>query len=117
MESVFCLRCNRELEAGQKSVAVYMFAQTVGIKPRQKSTAHRISFCPQCSVSLALGLPPEGALNMAAWDMIRDLVSSDPALNHAAWESLRGIVGLLSAAEAEGNSEPSPTWENVRRAG
>ena len=39
MENLYCLRCNRELEVGHKSVAVYMFAQTVGIKPRQKSSA------------------------------------------------------------------------------
>lgn len=102
LENLYCLRCNRELEAGHKSVAVYMFAQTVGIRPRQKSTAQRICFCPQCSVSLAMGPPPEGALNIAAWNMIRDLVSSDPALNQAAWENLRGVAGLLSATGTEG---------------
>lgn len=101
MESFYCLRCNRELEPGHKSVSVYMFAQTVGIRPRQKSMAQRISFCPQCSVSLAMGPPPEGALNMAAWKMIRDLVGSDPALNQAAWETLRGIAGLLPTGEDE----------------
>ena len=95
MENIYCLRCNRELGAGQKSVAVYLFAQTVGVKPRQKSSAQRICFCPQCSVSLAMGPPPEGALNLAAWEMIRDLVSSDPALNHAAWENLSAVVGSL----------------------
>jgi hypothetical protein len=92
-----------------------MFAQTVGIKPRQKSSAHRISFCPQCSVSLAMGLAPDGALNMAAWDMIRDLVSSDPALNEAAWDNLRGVVGLLQA-ENEESEQPSDAWVNFRRA-
>jgi hypothetical protein len=102
LENLFCLRCNRELEAGEKSVAVYLFAQTVGIRPRQKSAARRICFCPQCSVSLAMGPPPEGALNVAAWQMIRDLVSSDPALNQAAWEALRGIEGLLSASGTDG---------------
>ena len=102
MENVQCLRCNRALEPGHKSVALYMFAQTVGIKPRQKSTAHRISFCPQCAVSLAMGPPPEGALNVAAWDMIRDLVASDPALNRAAWESLSGVLGLLPATGTDG---------------
>src|SRR6195256_403288 len=101
VENLFCLRCNCEIEAGQKSVAVYMFAQTVGIRPRQKSSAQRICFCPQCSVSLAMGPPPEGALNVAAWNMIRDLVGSDPALNHAAWENLRGVVGLLPSGEPE----------------
>jgi hypothetical protein len=95
LENLYCLRCNRELEPGNKSVAVYMFAQTVGVRPRQKSSSQRICFCPQCSVSLAMGPAPEGALNIAAWNMIRDLVGADPALNQAAWESLRGFAGLL----------------------
>jgi hypothetical protein len=95
LENQYCLRCNREIEAGQKSVAIYMFAQTVGIRPRQKSTSQRICFCPQCSVSLAMGPPPEGALNIAAWNMFRDLVSSDPALSQAAWEAMQNIIGLL----------------------
>ncbi len=42
-----------------------------------------------------MGPPPEGALNVAAWQMIRDLVGSDPALTEAAWENLSGVVGLL----------------------
>ena len=109
LENLFCLRCNREIEAGHKSVAVYMFAQTVGVRPRQKSAAKRICFCPQCSVSLAMGPPPEGALNIAAWKMIRELVGADPALNQAAWESLRGIVGLLPASESDGRPRPTGT--------
>lgn len=104
VQSIICLRCRREIEAGDKSVAVYMFAQTVGVRPRQKSGAQRICFCPQCAVSLAMGMPPEGALNMAAWDMIRDLVSAEPSLNEAAWESLRGVVGLLGTGEDSGSS-------------
>ena len=99
MQSICCLRCRRAIESGDKSVAVYMFAQTVGVRPRQKSSANRICFCPQCAVSLAMGLPPDGALNMVAWEMIRDLVSAEPSLNQAAWESLRGVVGLLPAAD------------------
>jgi hypothetical protein len=50
-----------------------------------------------------MGPPPEGALNLAAWQMIRDLVSSDPALNHAAWEDLRGTAALLPADGTDGN--------------
>ncbi|HLW86529.1 MAG TPA: hypothetical protein VKR60_15035 [Candidatus Sulfotelmatobacter sp.] len=107
MENLCCLRCNREIEAGQKSVSMYMFAQTVGVRPRQKSSAQRICFCPQCSVSLAMGPPPEGALNIAAWQMIRDIVSADPALNEAAWENLRGVVGLLPATGTDGGPRRS----------
>jgi hypothetical protein len=104
MEHFRCLRCCREIEPGSKSVAVYMFAQTVGIRPRQKSAAQRICFCPQCSVSLAMGPAPEGALNVAAWEMLRDLVSSDPALNEAAWDNLRGLAGLLPATGTDGRA-------------
>jgi hypothetical protein len=104
LENLYCLRCTQPIAPGQKSVAVYMFAQTVGIRPRQKSSARRICFCPQCSVSLAMGPPPEGALNMAAWQMIRDLVGADPALNEAAWENLREMAGLLPATGTDGNA-------------
>ena len=113
MQSIFCLRCRREIEPGQKSVAIYMFAQTVGVKPRQKSAAQRICFCPQCAVSLAMGLAPEGALNMAAWHMIRDVVSAEPSLNEAAWESLRGVVALLGS----GGSDDAVSPAKFRRAG
>jgi hypothetical protein len=58
-----------------------------------------------------MGPPPEGALNIAAWNMIRDLVGSDPALNRAAWESLRGIVGLLQATGTDGGSRRAPAEE------
>ena len=51
-----------------------------------------------------MGPPPEGALNMAAWDMIRDLVGSDPALNDEAWESLSGVLELLPATGTDGAS-------------
>ena len=46
-----------------------------------------------------MGLPPDGALNMSAWGMIRELVSAEPSLNEAAWENLRGVVGLLPSGE------------------
>ena len=51
-----------------------------------------------------MGPAPEGALNIAAWNMIRDLVGSDPALNQAAWESLRGVVGWLPATGSDEGS-------------
>ena len=58
-----------------------------------------------------MGPSPEGALNVAAWKMIRDLVGSDPALNQAAWETLRGIVGLLPPSEAVAGSDAQPVNE------
>lgn len=103
-ENLFCLRCSRELEPGVKLVTVYMFAQTVGVRPRQKSSAQRICFCAQCCVSLAMGPAPEGALNAAAWQMIREIVGADPALAEAAWQDLQDIAATLPE---NGNVEPS----------
>jgi hypothetical protein len=103
-ENLFCLRCNRELEPGVKSVAMYMFAQTVGVRPRQKSSAQRICFCALCCVSLAMGPPPEGALNAAAWQMIREIVGADSALTEAAWQDLQDVAGLLPDS-----NEPAPS--------
>ena len=50
-----------------------------------------------------MGPPPEGALNMAAWNMIRDVISADPALTQAAWQAMRDIAGFLP-----GESEAAP---------
>lgn len=52
-----------------------------------------------------MGPPPEGALNLAAWQMIRDLVGGDPALTEAAWESMQGIVGMLPATGTDGEPQ------------
>lgn len=52
-----------------------------------------------------MGPPPDGALNLAAWQMIRDIVGADPALTEAAWESMQGIVGILPATGTDGDQQ------------
>ena len=54
-----------------------------------------------------MGPSPEGALNLAAWQMIRDLVGEQPALAEAAWENLHSNAAetLLPATGTEG---PTP---------
>jgi hypothetical protein len=54
-----------------------------------------------------MGPPPEGALNLAAWHMIRDLVSSDPGLNNAAWQALREVAALVPSTGTEGPTRPT----------
>lgn len=48
-----------------------------------------------------MGPAPEGAFNVAAWQMIREIVSSDPALTAAAWEDLREVDVCLPAGEGD----------------
>jgi hypothetical protein len=87
---------------------VFLFAQTTGVRPRQKSSARRICFCPQCAVSLAMGPAPEGALNLAAWQMIRDLVGAQPTLTEAAWETLHATAEVLLPATGTDGPAPMP---------
>jgi len=100
------------IEAGHKSVAVYMFAQTVGVKPAKVRGAEDLLLSPVRGIA-GDGDAAGGALNMAAWNMIRDLVSSEPSLNQAAWEGLRGVVGLLGS----GDGSASDARARFRRAG
>jgi len=53
-----------------------------------------------------MGPAPEGALNLAAWQMIRDIVGADPALTEAAWEILHGIEEGLLSATGTGSAHP-----------
>jgi hypothetical protein len=53
-----------------------MFVQTV-VGPNQKFTYQLMSFCPQCSVSLAIRARSEGALDTVVCNVIDDPVSSD----------------------------------------
>jgi len=45
-----------------------------------------------------MGPAPEGALNFAAWSMIRDLVGAQPSLTEAAWETLHASAEVLLPA-------------------
>ena len=57
-----------------------------------------------------MGPAPEGALNLAAWQMIREIVGSDPALTEAAWENLHGVEeNLLPATGTNGGAHPART--------
>ena len=55
-----------------------------------------------------MGPAPEGALNLAAWRMIRDIVGSHPALTEAAWGTLHGEDDNLLATGTDGPLPPRP---------
>jgi hypothetical protein len=88
-----CVRCCRALRApqginitGDKAIAIYVGAQTVGFRPRVMSKKQRRPFCVSCAVSIANGPPPEGEFNMLIYEMCRDIVKADKSIQDAAWE-------------------------------
>lgn len=90
-----CLACERQITKFDESMAIYLFAQTVGLKPRQKSTAHQLRFCPTCAVSRAMGPAPEGILNAVAYDMLREIVLRNFSVTQAAWNHLQRCAGEI----------------------
>jgi hypothetical protein len=98
MEVQHCVRCGRGLKApqginttGDKAVAVFVSALTVGIRPRLKSRAQRQVFCMPCAASIALGPAPEtGAFNFAVYGILCHLNSMGKILVDGAWEQTNG---------------------------
>jgi|SRR5882724_769971 len=94
MEIQHCVRCLRALKApqginttGDKAIAVFVSALTVGIRPRLKSRAQRQVFCMPCAASIALGPAPEsGAFNFAVYGILCHLNSMGKILIEGAWE-------------------------------
>ena len=64
---------------GDPAIALFMFASSVGMRPRLKSRAKRFPFCVPCMNSLATGVPPfeKGHLYVAAWELFRELLIDD----------------------------------------
>lgn len=94
MEIQHCVRCGRGLKApqgitqtGDKAIAVFVSALTVGIRPRLKSRAQRQVFCMPCAASIALGPAPEaGAFNLAVYGILCHLNSMGKIMVEAAWD-------------------------------
>lgn len=120
-----CTRCGRPLRqpqgintTGDKSVAVFISALTVGCRPRLKSRAERRVFCMPCTASIAMGPVPEnGAFNLAVYETLCDLAHRDMTILQAAWEqktmprlALRPMPGSIADRTLEAGAPLEPTY-------
>jgi hypothetical protein len=117
METQPCLLCRTPLKApgginttGDPAIALFMFASSVGMRPRLKSPAKRFPFCVPCMNSLATGAPPveKGYLYVAAWELFRDMLIADDtnSIALATMTQLRHPTAKLSRMPG---SKPEPT--------
>ena len=94
MELQNCVRCGRGLKApqgitttGDRAIAIYISAVTVGLRPRLISKARRAVCCMPCAVSIALGPAPDsGAFNAMVYEILNDLNGRGTAVVEAAQE-------------------------------
>src|SRR3972149_7569399 len=89
MEIQPCVRGGRGLavpaginQTGDAAVSVWVFAQSLGIRPRVKSPSQRGVFCASCCVVVASDMnTPQGAFNVMVWNMLRDLAKQTSAFH------------------------------------
>lgn len=89
-----CRRCGAPIEVSDKALAVFMFCQTAGMKPRRKASAPVIYICPGCTMVLAIrpGPPAPDFFNFAAFEMIAKLTGSERPEVHDAFQQIFELI-------------------------
>jgi len=106
-ERTCCRRCGAMIESSEKALAVFMFCQTAGMKPRRKASAPVIYICPPCTMVLAIrpGPPEPDFFNFAAFEMISKLAGTQrPEVREAFQEMFEVVIereGRISDEEFE----------------
>jgi hypothetical protein len=74
-ERTICRRCGTTVETNDKGISVFMFCQTIGVKPRRKAGAPTLYICPSCVMVMAVKPSPEewDFFNVNAYHMVRNL--------------------------------------------
>ena len=89
-----CRRCGAQIEVSDKALAVFMFCQTAGMKPRRKASAPVIYICPSCTMVLAIrpGPPEPDFFNFAAFQMISRLTGTERPEVSAAFQEMFELI-------------------------
>ena len=93
-ERTTCRRCGSNIETSDKALAVFMFCQTAGMKPRRKASAPVIYICPGCTMVLAIrpGPPEPDFFNFSAFQMISKLTGTQRPEVLAAFQEMFELV-------------------------
>ena len=100
-----CRRCGSIVEVSDKGISVFMFCQTIGVKPRRKAGAPTLYICPSCVMVMAVKPQPEewDFFNLNAYRMVRNLTGMHRIETQAAMGRMFELViereGIISEAE------------------
>src|ERR1700722_2778575 len=89
-----CRRCGSQIEVSDKALAVFMFCQTAGLKPRRKASPPVIYICQACPMRLAIRPGPSELdfFNFAAFQMISKLTGTQRPEVHAAFQEMFELI-------------------------
>ena len=108
-ERTTCRRCGTVVEVSDKGVSVFMFCQTIGVKPRRKAAAPTMYICPSCVMVMAVKPSPEewDFFNLSAYQMVRNLTGMHRIETQAAMGRMFELVieheGLITEKEITAN--------------
>jgi hypothetical protein len=95
-----------------RGLVTYMFGQTLGIKPRRKTSALAVYVCPTCAFYMSLKPSPEERdfYNLSAYQIMRNLIGTDRPETQAALQKIFEVMiereGQISEAQILSLSEP-----------
>jgi hypothetical protein len=104
-----CRRCKAIVEVSDTGISVFMFCQTIGVKPRRKAAAPTMYICPSCVMVMAVKPSPEewDFFNLSAYHMVRNLTGMHRVETQAAMGRMFELViereGQISEAEINAN--------------
>lgn len=112
-ERATCRRCGTVVEVSDQGISVFMFCQTIGVKPRRKAAAPTLYICPSCVMVMAVKPKPDewDFFNLNAYHMVRNLTGMHRADTQGAMGKMFALViereGRISEAEIR-QSLPEP---------
>ena len=104
-ERTSCRRCGSVVEISDKGISVFMFCQTIGVKPRRKAAAPTLYICPSCVMVMAVKPAPAewDFFNLNAYHMVRNLTGMHRVETQEAMGRMFELVieheGIISEAE------------------
>lgn len=117
-----CKKCGAAiLPVIGKGLVTYMFGQTLGVKPRRKSTALAIYLCPKCAWYLSLRPEPGETdfYNQSAHQIMRMLFGTDRPETQEVFSRLFELMiereGQLQEREILALTEPEIILPGPRR--
>ena len=111
-----CLRCSEMIEPSDAALVADFRLRTVGLEDGVRSPSASVSICVTCTDLMAKGDEPPARtrpLDHLVYELVKELVTSDPSFTFLSWLQLRKLKGLPTPSI----NEPKilKAWNELRR--
>lgn len=99
-----CIRCNEMIEISEAALVADIRLRTVGIEEAIRSPQASVCICVTCTDLMSKGdEPPQRTrpLDHLVYELVQEIVASDPSFTFLSWIALRKEKGLSVPALSE----------------